>query len=375
MKKLFLAMLLFLCSCSPKIKTPIVEDEAVEDDIVEVSFSAVGDNLIHNSIYLGNEDGNGGYNFDSVYSKTKFLTNDADISYINLETLCAGASLGLSNYPAFNGPTQVLDALVNAGFNWLSAASNHSFDRGEEGVIAQLEYMKKYPEVTISGMSDNATSGNVQVIEKNGLKVGVASYTYGLNGYVLPEDKEYLVSLTDKEVIASDIEKMKVISDIQVVSMHWGSEYQFKQNEEQEELAQFLSDLGVDVIIGAHPHVIQPVTYLTGKEGNETLVIYSLGNFVSAQHDAYNMLGLMGRWKISYNKATDEWQFKDVEFWPTITAITDNFETYHTYVLKDYTDELAKEHSLTLFKNQDVSRQYFIDLVDSVVGDEVNVIY
>jgi len=133
--------------------------------------------------------------------------------------------------------------------------------------------------------------------------------------------------------------------------------------------------LGVDVIIGGHPHVIQPMDYLTGKDGNETLVMYSLGNFLSAQDENYRMLGGNARWDITYNKSKQTFEFKDVEFWPTITFIKNNYANYVVYPLKDYTDEMAKEHTLHVLYNQDLSRQYFIDLINSTMNDKVKIVY
>lgn len=385
MKKLSIVLVLFLmfgCSSPSKDKEDTSkkdqkeEKQAKVDEQYEVSFSAVGDNLIHEAIYYYNRNSDGTYNFDYMYENTNYLTKDADISYINLETLVAGESLGLSGYPTFNGPSQILDALSNAGFTWLNVASNHSYDRGEEGVLTELDKLSQFPNIVSTGMhASEMDAQQAKVIEKNGMKIGILGYTYGLNGFVLPEGKEYLIDLIDKDKMKNDIETLKKVSDIQVVSMHWGEEYQFEPNDYQLDLAQFLSDEGVDVIIGAHPHVIQPVDYLKGVNGNDTLVIYSLGNFISAQSDNFKMLGGMARFHVVYNKTKDLVSFKDVEFLPTVTLIQDNFHVYHTYALKDYTDEMASQHTLHVTEGQDVSRQYFIDLVESVMNDKVKIVY
>ena len=184
-----------------------------------------------------------------------------------------------------------------------------------------------------------------------------------------------MIDLIDKDKIRSDVEKLKKVSDVQIVSMHWGTEYSFEPNEEQKELAQLLSDLGVDVIIGEHPHVIQPMDYVTGKDGNKTLVIYSLGNFLSAQDDHENMLGGMARWTLSYNKANGDISFKNVEFLPTVTHIEGNFSFFRTYALKDYTNELAARHTLTTQYQQDNTREYYISLTNKVMNDKVKIVY
>lgn len=384
MKKLLCScMVLFLlCACSgvgskdkEKEQTPVKKNE--KDEIVDVTFSAVGDNLIHGAIYYYNNDGNGHYEFKDIYEHTNYLTQNADISYINQETICGGTELGLSHYPSFNGPYEILDAVNSAGFNWMAASSNHTMDAGTQGILNQLNYMKtNYPHITITGShATKEDSKKLQVIEKKGVKFGVLGYTYGLNGYTLPEGKEFMIDLIDKDKIRKDVKALKKVSDVVVVSMHWGQEYQFSPNEEQKELAQFLSDLGVDVIIGEHPHVIQPMDYVTGKNGNKTLVIYSLGNFLSAQDQADNMLGGMARFTIEYNKTKKKTIIKDVEFWPTVTYIGGNFQTYRTYVLKDYTNDLAATHTLTNYYQQDVTREYFINKVNAVMNDKVKIVY
>jgi poly-gamma-glutamate capsule biosynthesis protein CapA/YwtB (metallophosphatase superfamily) len=303
------------------------------------------------------------------------LNEDRDVSYINLETICAGEELGLSGYPTFNGPTQVLDSLHQAGYNWLSAASNHTMDKGEEGIIKQLEYLEKYPDITVTGSQKSPEAKRLQIKKIKGVNVGFMSYTFGLNGIPLPEGKYYLVNLIDEEQIKKDMEELTKESDVQIVSMHWGEEYQFTPNEEQTHLAQVLSDAGVDVIVGGHPHVIQPMDYLTGKSGNQTLVMYSLGNFISSQAENDRMLGGMGRWTIDYNKKQKDVKIEQVEFWPTITYIGDNYQTYKTYALKDYTNELANQHMIHVNQGQDLSREYFIERTKQIMNDKVKIVY
>lgn len=387
MKKLWIlcSCLFIICGCSAteeekpadtkKEDTAVVSEQ--KDDIREVTFTAVGDNLIHGAIYYYNNNGDGTYNFKDIYENTNKYTQTADIAYINQETICGGTELGLSTYPSFNGPYDVLDAVNDAGFDWIAASSNHSLDAGIQGILNQLNYLKKnYPDIKVTGSHrTKEESLQTQVIERNGVKIGILGYTYGLNGYQIPEGKEYMIDLIDKQKIQSDVEKLKKVSDVQAVSMHWGTEYSFEPNEEQKDLAQFLCDLGVDVIIGEHPHVIQPMDYVTGKDGNKTLVIYSLGNFLSAQDDHENMLGGMARFTLSYNAATKDVSFRDVEFLPTVTYIGGNFEHYRTYALKDYTDELAAQHTLTIQKNQDMTRDYFIKLTKSVMNDKIKLVY
>ncbi|MFR3685711.1 MAG: CapA family protein, partial [Enterococcus sp.] len=377
--KLSLLVLVILGGCGSKEAEKETKNTTSEtskpkaSNTVKLNFSAVGDNLIHDYIYDHLRQPEGTYRFDEMYEPTRYLNEDRDVSYINLETICAGEELGLSGYPTFNGPTQVLDSLHQAGYNWLSAASNHTMDKGEEGIVKQLEYLEKYPDITVTGSQKSPEAKRLQIQKIKGVNVGFMSYTFGLNGIPLPEGKDYLVNLIDEEQIKKDMEELTKESDVQIVSMHWGEEYQFTPNEEQTHLAQVLSDAGVDVIVGGHPHVIQPMDYLTGKTGNQTLVMYSLGNFISSQAENDRMLGGMGRWTIDFNKKKKDVKIEQVEFWPTITYIGDNYQTYKTYALKDYTNELANQHMIHVNQGQDLSREYFIERTKQIMNDKVKI--
>lgn len=381
MKKIvFIVCMVLLVGCvaqenPPTKKEPV--EKPREDEVYNASFLAVGDNLIHEAIYYFNQNADGSYALDQIYENTNDLTQNVDLAYINFETIAAGKELGLAGYPMFNGPFEVIDSVHRAGFDWMSGASNHCLDRGEAGIVSELNYIKtNYPNLEVSGIHESAEDAKEQIVfDLNGMRVGALTYTYGLNGMQLPQGKEYLVDLIDKDKIKEDVTKLKKVSDVQMVSMHWGQEYQFSPNSEQEELAQYLSDLGVDVIIGTHPHVIQPMDYITGKDGNETLVMYSLGNFVSAQDENYRMLGGMAKWNISYNKTKDEVKFENVQFLPTIMQIENNFHDYYVYTLKDYNDTLGNRHTLHEQKGQDTSRQYYIDLVNEVMNDKIEIVY
>jgi poly-gamma-glutamate synthesis protein (capsule biosynthesis protein) len=155
-------------------------------------------------------------------------------------------------------------------------------------------------------------------------------------------------------------------SDVQVVSMHWGTEYSHEPNAEQIELAQLLADLGVDVVVGSHPHAVQPTTMITGASGNKTLVIYSLGNFLSAQDEVPNMLGQMASWTLVYDGETKVVSFETVEIWPTVTQIHPGWSGHMVYPLCDYTDALASEHMLA----PSLTRPALVDLANTVFGTE-----
>jgi len=292
--------------------TETVQANVPEDSTTSVSLVMVGDNLIHSSIYKDAKRlaGGNGYDFKPIIEYIKEKVQNYDLAYYNQETVLGGSELGVSDYPTFNSPQEAGDAMLDAGFNLVSLATNHTMDRGEKAVLASNEYWKKHENeaLAVGTYSSEEERNKVQIREKNGIKYAMLSYTYGTNGISVPNGKEYLVnvwptnlSINDpsrdkeyqayKEQVKKDIEAVRNQVDVLMVAMHWGVEYTHNPTEYEKDSAKFLADNNVDIVIGAHPHVIQPVTWI-----DDTLVIYSLGNFVSAQLQDQNynkMVGLM----------------------------------------------------------------------------------
>ena len=271
-------------------KKVLEKEEKEEIKTSKLSLVMVGDALLHSSLY---NDGykNGVYDFSSQLEYIKPIIQKYDLAFYNQESILGGTSIGLSDYPTFNSPQEFGDAMVDAGFNLVSLANNHTLDRGEKAVLNSCEYWKTKDVLTAGSYSSFEEANEIKIKEKNGIKYTLLAYTYGTNGIPVPSGKEYLVNLYSDEKAKEDIEKVKDKVDIILVSMHWGTEYQTEPTEEQKRQANYLSSLGVDIIIGTHPHIIEPITYI-----NDTLVIYSLGNFISAQstnNDYNTMVELM----------------------------------------------------------------------------------
>ena len=271
-------------------KKVLEKEEKEEIKTSKLSLVMVGDALLHSSLY---NDGykNGVYDFSSQLEYIKPIIQKYDLAFYNQESILGGTSIGLSDYPTFNSPQEFGDAMVDAGFNLVSLANNHTLDRGEKAVLNSCEYWKTKDVLTAGSYSSFEEANEIKIKEKNGIKYTLLAYTYGTNGIPVPRGKEYLVNLYSDEKAKEDIEKVKDKVDIILVSMHWGTEYQTEPTEEQKRQANYLSSLGVDIIIGTHPHIIEPITYI-----NDTLVIYSLGNFISAQstnNDYNTMVELM----------------------------------------------------------------------------------
>lgn len=275
----------------PKQEEKTEEVKKEEPKTSKLSLIMVGDALLHGSVYRDAYK-NGVYNFDSQLEYIKPVVQNYDLAFYNQESILGGTELGLSDYPTFNSPQEFGDAMINTGFNLVSLANNHTMDRGEKAVLNSCEYWKSKENVlAVGSYCSKEDSEAVQIKEKNGIKYTLLAYTYGTNGISVPQGKEYLVNLYSDEKAKSDIEKVRDKVDLLIVSMHWGTEYRTEPTEEQKREAEYLSSLGVDIIIGTHPHVIEPITYI-----NDTLVIYSLGNFISAQstnNDYNTMVELM----------------------------------------------------------------------------------
>lgn len=280
---------------------PILE-ESIKD--YKVSLFAVGDALIHDAVYydaktdiIGN-DGYHIYDFKPMLTEIKPLASSHDLAFYNQETIIGGKNLGLSNYPMFNSPDEIGLDMLDAGFNIVNLATNHVMDKGLEGAQYSTKFWENQDAYTAGSYSSFEKRNNTKIFEKNGVTYAVLAYTYGTNGLPVPEGYEYLVNLWSvygensyeeyKEVVKEDIAKVRDKVDVLIVSNHWGNEYIHEPSVYQIDAANFLAEQGVDIIIGTHPHVIQPIEYI-----GDTLVIYSLGNFLSAQEEEYTRIGMM----------------------------------------------------------------------------------
>lgn len=266
------------------------EKNESEEEVSKLSLVMVGDALLHSSVY-NDAYKNGVYDFTSQLEYIKPIVSKFDLAFYNQETILGGTEIGLSDYPTFNSPQEFGDAMIDAGFNIVNLATNHTLDRGEQAVINSANYWKTKDVLTAGSYASFEDASKISIKEKNGIKYALLSYTYGTNGISVPSGKEYLVNLYSDEQAKKDIEAVRDDVDLLLVSMHWGTEYRTEPTDEQKRQAEYLASLGADIIIGTHPHVIEPITYI-----DDTLVIYSLGNFISAQstnNDYNTMVELM----------------------------------------------------------------------------------
>ena len=243
---------------------------------------ATGDGLIHSGLYKAAYQ-NGTYDFSGMLTYTKEKLKDYDIKYYNQETVFDDTK-SYGSYPRFNTPSAFGEAMIDAGFNVVSLATNHSMDAGASSAKKSALWWESHDNVLTHGMASSAEAReNYQIMDANGITYTMLSYTYGTNGLGTGDiNKEpFLVNLYDEEVVKKDIEAVRDKVDILIVAMHWGSEYRLTPTDTQKEQAKFLADNGVDIILGNHSHCIEPWEWI-----NDTVVFYSFGNFISNQMGA-----------------------------------------------------------------------------------------
>lgn len=274
-------------------KTELVKEDPIER--YSLSLIMGGDSLIHSAVYADAKVGNK-YDFTGMLEYIKPIVSKYDLAYYNQETILGGKEIGLSHYPRFNSPYEVGDAFIDAGFNIVSLANNHTLDRGSTAIVNSRKYWNSKDVMVNGSATSEEERNNIDFREKNGITYAMLSYTTTTNGLNRKED--YYVNVYDKDVVKKDVESIRDKVDFLMVAIHWGNEYNTGVVSSQKEIAKYLASLDVDLVIGAHPHVIEPAEYI-----NDTFVIYSLGNIISAQKTEEQLSGLL--MSVNVNKVVD----------------------------------------------------------------------
>lgn len=327
------------------------EPEDVPYTEPEITLIMVGDVLMHMRVTNSGKQADGTYNYDHLFAPTKELVEAADLALVNQEVILGGPELGYSGYPRFNAPYEVADALAAAGFDVVLHATNHTLDKGKQGVLNSLKYWREnYPEIAVIGMQDSQEAQDeIYVYEKDGIRIAILNYTYGTNGLPIPKDMPYIVNLLNEERIASDVARAKEVADFVMVCPHWGTEYILKASKAQKQWTQFFLKCGVDLCIGTHPHVIEPVEWVEDEAGHRMLVYYSLGNYVNSTASegegvGNRMLGAMATVTIARNEAGEVY-IKEYGAEPLVTYVSGNGKFIATYPMDQFTEEMAAESS------------------------------
>ena len=334
-----------------------------------VRIVAVGDNLVHNSVLKSGKINDSTYNFDRLFEVMKNDFQKADIAIINQETILGGSFRPYDGYPNFNSPFELGDAIIEAGFDVVLHASNHTLDVGVQGIHNCIEYWKKHKEIACLGINESKEEReHIKIIEKNGIKFALLNYTYGLNGRTLPKDKSFLVNLIDTTLIINDLRRSEQIADFTIVFPHWGEEYVYKPNKNQRQLAQLMTENGADLIIGTHSHVLQSIEWIECDNGNKALCYYSLGNYTSGQLASPRVLGGMAKITIAWEDGSAH--IINAGITPTITHYewVKGTSLHKTYKLSDYTEKLERRHSLNYYDST-FSIKNLQQLADQIIGD------
>ncbi|MCL2265364.1 MAG: CapA family protein [Treponema sp.] len=352
-------IILLLCQTKPAIsldETAANRTERRQNNIL--TFVATGDNLFHDSI-INSHFINGVYDFSPIYSEIKSIVENADLAFINQETVMAGSSFGYSGYPAFNTPQSLAGTLKETGFDIINLANNHAMDKGASGLIATLDFLDTIEGLTVIGARKEGESA--RIITKNNITLGFLSYTFSLNGIALPRNNPNIVSMINREKMAEEITALRPLCDFLIVSMHWGAEYLLEPDRDQTSLALFLAQHNVDLIIGHHPHVLQKVETILLPDGRKTLCYYSLGNFASHQRERDRIIG--GMMVITFSKNGEDRLISDSGMIPVVTHFDRSFRNTKIYPLYSYTKELMDNHAL---RNQGsgLSMEFFKSTTD-----------
>ncbi|MCF2622236.1 CapA family protein [Collinsella tanakaei] len=353
---------------SVKSDVPTIYDSAAP--VKTATLMMVGDMLIHRSVWQSGEREDGTYNYDHLFTHMADEFADADIAMVNQETILGGTEHGLEDFPYFNSPQELGDAEVKAGVDVAVSATNHALDHGYEGICWTVEYWREHhPEVLVPGIADTEKVARTpKIIERNGIKVAILSYTAYTNELYPPSDKTWCLNVFETSDIDGDVERAREAgADIVVACPHWGEEYVHEPHPTELKWAGVLLDAGVDAIIGTHPHVIQPVEVLEGADGKQVPVFWSLGNYISSQVDKPRMVGGMA--KLTFEKTSAGSRVVEYSMTPLVTHRAWD-DSMGVYLLSEYTDELAEQNVVRYSDGcGDFSVAYCEDLVAEVLGE------
>lgn len=347
---------------------------AIEEKDVKISFLACGDNMIHTNVYSDAitraESTDKKYNFTSMYDDVADIIKDAGIAFINHECPIGGEELGISGWPNFNSPKESGEALVELGFDIINIANNHMLDKKEIGLANTIKFWETQDVLMLGGYTKEDFD-SIRVYTEQGVKIAFLSYTYeyptGTNNMFLPAGSNYVIPYINDNDLLRQIKLAKGAGDLVFVSMHWGIEESFTTSKEQKRLSKLMADNGVDVIIGHHPHVVQPIEWIEGKDGHNTLCIYSLGNVISTQMYGRNMVGVFVSFDIAGN-LNDGLKIENVLATPTMTHYNMNRRGLQVYKFENYTRELASLHGCIVDDpsfTYDKAVKFITDTIDS----------
>lgn len=348
---------------------------------ISVNMLAVGDNLVQTYVYKaaqakatnGEE-----YNFMPLYENVAPIVQAADVAVINQETIICGDGFEISGSNLnFCSPPVLADTMIDVGFDIFTIANNHMLDRGIEGLEASINFwddmMRKRPVLALGAYRGPNDQETIRVQDIKGMRIAYLSYAEMLNGYYIPAYSEICVGMTKEEdLIERQIKRAKEVADAVVVATHWGDEDTHVVRADVRELAQKIINWGADVIIGTHSHTAETMEYLTREDGTQGFVFYSLGNFISAQTDNFNVVGEMANFNIVKNGETGAVTVEDIGVMPVITHYEDSFSNLRLYPYNLYTPELADSHALPYtHAPRETAKDFGMDVINAIVDANI----
>ena len=340
-----------------------------------VTLTMVGDILLHDRIHTYSVQEDGTYNYDTIFANTAEEISAADLALVNHEVVLGGKELGVSGYPCFNAPYEVGDAVVKAGFDVSLHATNHALDKGKKGLLNTIAFWEEnYPEIGVLGIHDSAEDQEeLYIVEIEGIRIAILNYTYGTNGIAMPSDMPYAVDMLDEAAIIEDLSLANEQADFVIVCPHWGTEYVLQPDWSQKKWTKLFLEHGVDLVLGTHPHVIEPIEWLTNEEtGEKMLVYYSIGNYVNWTSGtgtgvANRMVGGMANVTIERDENGKVF-IADYGVEAVVCHVENKTNGITVYSLSEYTTELAGQNAIHT-QDATFTLEYCVNLCNEVWGD------
>ena len=361
-------------------------EEAGQDgeasDESSVTFLAVGDDLVHENVWRQGQANGGDYSY--LFENVIPMINTVDFACLNQETMFVEETVGYTGYPMFGSPLGIGEAAIRAGFDIVTCATNHSLDKGSYGIETTADFFESHKaEITYLGIYTRdkwyEETHEIKTVNKNGITFALLNYTYGLNGIPIPAEAPYCIDtyrhdaswygeetvMADEQKMRETIRRAKEIADIVIFFPHWGQEYVYEpvdnahKSFDQVYWTNIMLEEGVDIVVGTHPHVVEPVEMLMREDGHEMLVYYSLGNFVSGQDEMPRVVCGMATFTVT--RKGDRCFVSSYDMLPVVTHREAGGVTT-AYMMDDYTEEMASRHVLGV--NIESMRELFRKIVD-----------
>ena len=341
----------------------------------KVSLLCVGDNLIHDNIYVEAEKKagtKGKYNFDDCYKPIESYIKGNDLAIINQETIVTD-TVAPESFPTFATPKAVADKVKALGFNCVSMCNNHVLDQGEAAIQDSLKYWDSLGILHYGVYADQADCDNIKTKEINGIKFAFVGYMEHTNGLSLPAgSKATYIRLAEEEKVKAQIQKADKMADVVVVSCHYGTEIMNEINDQQKTITPKLVEWGADLIIGTQAHALSTSEYINKPDGTKAFVFYGLGNFLNTMYDKNSVIGLMGKLNVVKDKSTGKVSFENIKCIPVISHFEADYydgDWYNCsiYPYAKYTDELFAKHFV---RGDGFNRAYVDSILQKYVPKE-----